>query len=136
MIPKFQFGSRSVARLNLCHRDLQMLAEAVIEVSPEDITVVTGSRGEEAQDKAYNEGHSKVKYPHSMHNIQPSMAMDLAPWIDGKIPWEDIESFKRLGVLVKSEAKRLKINIRWGGDWVTFKDYPHFELDWHIRQTA
>ena len=29
----------------------------------------------------------------------------------------------------KQAAKELKVPIVWGGDWRTFKDGPHIELD-------
>jgi peptidoglycan L-alanyl-D-glutamate endopeptidase CwlK len=34
-----------------------------------------------------------------------------------------------LAVAMKQAAKDLGVSIVWGGDWVTFKDGPHFELD-------
>jgi peptidoglycan L-alanyl-D-glutamate endopeptidase CwlK len=30
---------------------------------------------------------------------------------------------------MKAAAKELGVSIVWGGDWRTFKDGPHFELD-------
>jgi peptidoglycan L-alanyl-D-glutamate endopeptidase CwlK len=29
---------------------------------------------------------------------------------------------------MKAAASELKVDIEWGGDWVTFKDGPHYQL--------
>ncbi len=31
---------------------------------------------------------------------------------------------------MKQAAEELGVEIVWGGDWVTIKDGPHFQLDW------
>jgi peptidoglycan L-alanyl-D-glutamate endopeptidase CwlK len=31
---------------------------------------------------------------------------------------------------MKVAARELSVAIVWGGDWKTFPDGPHFELDW------
>ena len=38
-------------------------------------------------------------------------------------------SYKDLADKMKEAAKELDIPIKWGGDWTTLKDGPHFELD-------
>ena len=35
--------------------------------------------------------------------------------------WNDLRTFKRLGQIGKS------IGLEWAGDWVTFREYPHFQ---------
>lgn len=92
-----------------------------------DISILCGHRGEEEQNKAFNDGKSKVRFPFSKHNKTPSLAVDIAPYNNG-INWNDLEAFKNLGELVKKKANELNINIAWGGDWKTFKDMPHFEI--------
>jgi peptidoglycan L-alanyl-D-glutamate endopeptidase CwlK len=78
-------------------------------------------------------GHSKVRYPNSCHNVNPSLAVDAAPY---PIDWLDHERFIYFGGYVKGIAAQLKIPIRWGGDWDgdftlkdnLFNDYAHFEI--------
>ena len=132
MIPKFKFGNTSKARLRQCHPDLQKLMEAVIAESPEDIAIVCGGRGQGKQDKAYAEGKSKLKYPNSKHNIQPSMAVDVAPYIDGGIPWDDISAFIRLRSRIRAKSHEMKLIIR-SGSYFSFEDWSHYELDWIKR---
>ena len=54
--------------------------------------------------------------------------MDLAPFIGGEIRW-DWPPFHDIARAVKRAAAELAVPIVWGGDWRTFKDGPHFELD-------
>jgi len=58
----------------------------------------------------------------SNHNHNPSPAFDIA-FKDklGNIVW-DVVYFRLF-----AEAGR-RSGLSWGGDWVSFKDYPHFEL--------
>ena len=36
--------------------------------------------------------------------------------------------FNQMAHKFKNVAKKLNIDITWGGDWKNFKDLPHFEL--------
>ena len=67
-------------------------------------------------------------------------AVDLAPMIDfdgdGKpeVRW-DWALYEKLASAMKKAAVDLKVNIVWGGDWISFKDGPHFELDRKVYPT-
>lgn len=101
-----------------------------------DITVVQGHRGKKEQNEAYQAGKSKLKYPGSKHNSDPSRAVDIAPWVGGQIPWKNEKYFYFMGGIVTAVAKDLGIKIRWGADWnsngnfddQSFDDLVHFEL--------
>lgn len=110
------------------HPHLQQLVHAVAERMP--LIVVCGHRGKNEQNLAFTTGHSKLAWPYSAHNKLPSHAVDCAP-IDehGKLDWNRIDLFDEMGKAFKQEAERLKIDIKWGGDWQRFKDRPHIELD-------
>lgn len=117
------FSQRSKDKLKTCHPDLQRLMNEVIKRV--DITILCGHRDKEAQNGAYNAGRSKVRYPHSRHNKVPSLAVDIAPY---PIDWNDIERFIEVSEIVKTVADELQIEIEYGGDWHSFKDYPHYQL--------
>jgi peptidoglycan L-alanyl-D-glutamate endopeptidase CwlK len=93
--------------------------------------VICGFRGEREQNEAYNRGNSKLKWPQSKHNQTPSLAVDIVPY---PIDWNDERRFRTLGTVVKEiwaqlpEEKKEGWSLSWGGDWKTFKDFPHFEL--------
>ena len=64
-------------------------------------------------------------------------AVDLAIWEDrdadkvvdaDELSWK-FQHYQELADKMKQAADSLGIKIKWGGDWTTFKDGPHFELD-------
>lgn len=132
------FGSRSRSNLATCHPMLVKVAENALQRSKIDFTVIEGHRGKEAQDKAYRSGHSKVRFPGSAHNQQPSCALDVIPYpFKG---WNDRDIHNDLRAIAEAffdAAKELGVTIRWGGNWSVasatakgtgFVDSPHFEL--------
>lgn len=126
-----KLGKRSKTNLSQAHPLLQELFEEVIKHY--DCSIIQGHRDQETQDKYYHAGQSKLKYPQSKHNKQPSLAVDAVPY---PIDWKDYKRFYYFGGLVIGIAKTMGIDIRWGGDWdsdnefkdQTFHDTPHFEL--------
>ena len=120
----FYLSDISEERLNTCCGDLQTICKTVIQ--DYDFMVICGYRGEKEQNDAYNNGKSRVQFPHSKHNLQPSMAVDLAPY---PIDWNDLKRFHELAGRILEVANLLEIPLIWGGHWRTFKDYPHFEIE-------
>jgi len=64
-------------------------------------------------------------------------AVDLAIWADedadkvvdaNELSWK-FQHYQELAEVMKKAAQELGIALIWGGDWTTFKDGPHFELD-------
>ncbi len=120
----YQFSPNSASRLHTCHLDLQRLFQDVIQF--QDCSILVGHRCEADQNEACSSGKSRTPWPTSNHNCQPSRAVDVAP---SPVDWADIERFKLFGAFVKMRAQALGINIRWGGDFKSLKDYDHFELE-------
>ena len=126
-----KFGRRSRERLATCHEDLQDLFKEVIKYV--DCSVIEGQRDKERQNKLYEEGKTKVRYPNGRHNASPSRAADVVPY---PIDWDDRERFHLFAGFVLGIAQSMEINIRGGGDWNKnfevddnqFDDFPHFEL--------
>ena len=133
---RWVFGRRSQQKLSTVHGDLFKVVEIALAGCPFDFTVICGHRDEEAQNEAHATGASKVVWPNSKHNPNPSRAVDLAPWINGSIPWHDEGSFYVLAGVVFASAAELGVQLRFGGDWnrngltedQSFHDLGHFEL--------
>lgn len=123
-----KYSEKSKQRLEQCHEDLQTLFNEVINHI--DVSIICGYRGEEEQNKAFNAGHSKLKYPKSKHNKIPSLAVDVYPYPEGI---KSVDKFKEIAVKIKELIEELKAtgkitsNIVWGGDW-KMRDYPHWEI--------
>jgi peptidoglycan L-alanyl-D-glutamate endopeptidase CwlK len=88
-------------------------------------------RSPERQEELYAQGRSKpgpiVTYKRggeSNHNRLPAPALDVAFMLpDGEVSWSGL-LLSRFARLMKAADAR----VRWGGDWATFKDRPHFEV--------
>lgn len=135
----YKFSKRSLDNLSTASEDLQKLFNEVIKEI--DCTVICGHRSSEEQFKLFQQGRvyedgwwKKVgptvtnidgRAKKSNHNYLPARAVDVVPY---PLDWNDEEAFKKLGEVVKRKAKELNIKISWGGDWVSFKDTPHYEL--------
>jgi len=128
-VPKF--GRKSRERLNTCDSKLQKVFNEVIKHV--DCSVLEGHREKDRQNKLYEEGKTKVKYPNGRHNRQPSSAVDVTPY---PVDWKDRERQTLFAGFVIGVASQMNINLRWGGDWDQdfqvvdnrFDDFPHFEL--------
>jgi len=132
-----KFGKRSTANLEEAHADLQTVFNEVIKYF--DCSIIEGRRGEKEQNEAFHKGNSKLKYPQSKHNKEPSMAVDVVPY---PIDWKDGNRMRYFAGYVMGIANLLKDRgiidhaLRWGGDWDKdtevkdnkFQDFPHFEL--------
>ena len=126
-----KFGRRSKERLKSCDKKLQKVFNEVIKHV--DCSVLEGHRSAERQNKLYDEGKTKVRYPNGRHNADPSRAVDVVPY---PIDWDDRERFHLFAGFVIGIARSMNIKLRWGGDWNMnfevddnkFDDFPHFEL--------
>lgn len=141
------FGARSKSNLASVHPRLVAVATRALALSAVDFTVIEGHRGREAQEDAYKRGASKVRFPNSAHNRQPSCAIDVIPYpFKG---WNDADAWREIAKGFFAAAKLEDITIRWGGNWSTksatdkgtgFVDMPHFELhpwrEWSVDNIA
>lgn len=123
-----KFGSNSRMILSTCHGDLQVVMEEAIRHY--DFSVKCGHRGEAEQNKAFDNKASKVKWPNSNHNKQPSMAVDIYPYPFHSEYWE--KAYKGVwyeqACHVLAAASKLGIKVKWGGHFNSLFDGPHFEL--------
>ena len=134
------FSATSCSRLATASPELQRLFNEVIKHF--DCTVVYGHRSVAEQQELYAQGRTKPGSivtkcdgvtNKSMHNYQPSRAVDVVPF---PIDWKDTARMTYFAGFVLGTAKQLGIPVRWGGDWdqdtevgdETFRDFPHFEI--------
>ena len=87
------FSKTSQDRLSSCHPILRDIFNEVIK--NEDCTILVGQRNKQQQNEAFQNGLSKLKYPDSKHNLDPSEAVDAAPWFKNPphIRWNDMKKF-------------------------------------------
>lgn len=149
----FAFGASSLAKLALVEPGLRSVAMRAIQISTVDIVVVEGVRSVDQMCINYGKGRTVEECaakgvaahyaaPHlskvtwlahplqSKHGLQADgfgHAVDLAPWVNGAIAWNDIASFKAIDVAMVAAAAELGVKEAWGGDWAVSKDFPHYE---------
>jgi len=120
----FKLGKRSIERLQGVHPDLVKVVERAIDLSPVDFTVLEGLRSPERQQTLVASGASQTL--NSRHIT--GHAVDLGAWVDNQVDWS-WPLYHKIANAMKAAANELGVAIVWGGDWKTFKDGPHFELD-------
>ena len=86
-------------------------------------------RNKEDQEKDVAEKKSMLHWPFSCHNAEfggmpRSRALDLFKLDEKEQAVWDKNYYKAIADFLSSEAAP----IHWGGNWVSFKDFPHFEL--------
>jgi len=109
-------------RLKGVHPDLVRVVTRAIKFV--DFMVLEGLRTKELQAVYVAKGASQTMF--SRHIT--GHAVDLVPLINGQISWA-WPSYFPMAKVIKEAAETENVKIVWGGDWVSFKDGPHFELD-------
>ena len=118
----YKLGTRSLQNLSGVHPDLVAVVKRAIQTTEQDFTVIEGVRNINRQRELVKKGASTTM--NSRHIT--GHAVDMVPW---PVDWEDLERFEIMSEAMKAAAEELDIPIKWGGDWKSFYDAPHFELD-------
>lgn len=120
-----KFSARSLKSLNGIHPDLRRVIDRALQESPLDFVVIEGLRTKKRQEELVASGASKTM--NSRHLT--GHAVDLVPiGPNGKAAF-DWPLYHKLGPAVKAAAEAEGVALVWGGDWASFRDGPHFELD-------
>lgn len=123
-MPNFIFSSRSRKNLTGVHPDLVKVCELAIKRSDIDFMITEGRRTIARQKQLVAAGASKTM--NSRHIT--GHAIDVAALVTGKVRW-DWPLYAKIATAFKDAAASLNVPIVWGGDWKSFKDGPHFELN-------
>jgi peptidoglycan L-alanyl-D-glutamate endopeptidase CwlK len=95
-----------------------------------DIIVTSTYRDNDSQRELYAQGRTKpgrkvtnARPGYSWHNWR--LAFDVVPMRAGKPVWgttgDDLVLWQTIGKIGK------EIGLEWAGDWVSFREYPHFQ---------
>lgn len=100
-----------------------------------DILVTCTYRSKAEQTVLYNQGRitagkivTNAKAGRSAHNfilenLPAAKAFDIVPLRCGKCVWDDKDHlWQKIGAIGR------ELGLNWAGDWVTFREYPHFQL--------
>ncbi|WP_100158948.1 M15 family metallopeptidase [Proteus columbae] len=120
----YTLSQRSLSNLNGVHQDLVQVVHQALALSEYDFVVIEGLRSLARQKELMKEGKSKTL--NSRHLT--GHAVDIVPLVNGAIPWQDWSAFESVSKAMKKAAYQLNVSINWGGDWISFRDGPHYEL--------
>ena len=146
----FNYSKQSLQKLEGVHPDLVKVMKLAITNSPYDFKITQGVRTGAEQYALYCQGRTILKdkkgnklgkvtdcdgiTKKSNHQAKADgfgYAIDIAilnPNNPKEIIWSDIAMYTKVANHIKAIAKEQNIKLEWGGDWKSFKDYPHIEL--------
>jgi peptidoglycan L-alanyl-D-glutamate endopeptidase CwlK len=117
-------NATSMKRLNGVHPDLVKVVVRAAGISETPFIVTEGRRTLERQKQLVAAGASRTMKSRHL----TGHAVDFAPVVDGQVTWK-WPAFYPVAAAFKKASKSLGVPILWGGDFKTFKDGPHIELD-------
>lgn len=117
----FKWSERSERNMKGIHPDLRKVCDLALQLSHVDFIVTEGKRSYARQVQLVRQGASKTL---NSRHLQ-GMAVDVVE-VGGDY---NKEKMTQISMAFKEAAKILSIPVDWGGDWKTFKDTPHFELN-------
>lgn len=127
-----QWNNRSLSNLAGIHPDLRRVMDRALQEAPFAFIVTEGLRTLVRQRELVRIGASRTL--NSRHLT--GHAVDLVPFVDidkdGRVETEEMYAwplYHQLAPAIKAAAAKEKVAIVWGGDWRSFKDGPHWELD-------
>lgn len=121
----FKLSKKSIDRLSGVHPDLVAVVKRAIEITEVDFAVLEGVRSVARQEALMRAGASQtMKSRHITGH-----AVDLGAYVGGSVRW-DWPLYHKIAAAMKAAASELGVKITWGGDWQSFPDGPHFELNW------
>lgn len=134
-------SSRNIADLDTRLQTLFVRFDAAMKNARIDYIVTATYRNDADQQKLYNQGRTtpggivtNAKPGQSEHNHTDadgkpaSHAFDIVIMENGKPDWRTSNpKWKAAGAIGKS------VGLEWAGDWVSFKEFPHFQLPKGIK---
>lgn len=131
----YLLGEHSQSELVGVHQDLILVTTQAIAVTKQDFTVHDGRRSMEEQIEYVARGVSRTL--ESMHLPQAdgfSHAVDLVPYINGKLRWE-LVPMCAIAVAMRAVAQEEDVPLIWGGCWERLdltEESPLLLVQWYM----
>lgn len=120
----YKLSKKSLSKLDGVDGDLVRVVKRAIQITEVDFSVLEGLRTKDRQKELFESGASRTMQ--SRHII--GEAVDLGAYISGGISW-DWKYYEQIAKAMKDAADELGVIITWGGDWATFRDGVHFQVE-------
>jgi len=111
----FRLGHLSETKLVHVDVGLVMVVRRAIELTEQDFGVYEGLRDIERQRKLFAAGASRtLDSYHLADGFGIAHAVDLVPYIDGKLQWQDVPCV-RVARAMHQASGELDVEVTWGG---------------------
>lgn len=140
----FAWGKGSRRNMVGIHPDLLRHAERLIQITPVDLTIISGG-GFRSLAQARANVANGTGILNSLHRKQSDgygHAIDYVAYIHGRPSWSDSGAYKEIALASEEAAAELSIPLRGGYDWDMDGvwgesrewDWPHREIPkaWHL----
>lgn len=117
----FIFSKKSLELLNNDKLDKRLKDLFLEVIKYYDITILETIRTPERQQMLFDTGKSKTLNSKHLKGLAVDCAIS-------PIQWDNKNQFYELAGCIKTIAKQMNIDIKWGGDFKSFFDGPHYEL--------
>ena len=125
----FKLSNNSMMNLTGVDGRLIDIADVAIKLSPIDFGIPStgGLRTTEDQAKLFEEGVSKADGVNNKSYHQTGKALDVYAYVDGKASWDKLH-LATIAAAMLQASSQLGYELKWGGLWKSWQDYPHFEI--------
>jgi len=125
----FKLGKNSINNLAGVDGRLIAIADLAIELTNIDFGIPStgGLRTTEDQAKLYEAGVSQADGVNNKSYHQSGKALDVYAYVEGKASWDKLHLALVATAMLQASAQ-LGYELKWGGLWKSWQDYPHFEL--------
>ena len=118
---QFKFGRKSLKELEGVHPDLVAVVHRALQLTEQDFSVHDGLRTSAEQQALFKRGASQLdgynkKSKHQEQSDGFGHAVDLVPYINGKLRWEWVPIYK-ISAAMQQAGKEIGVMLRWGGAW-------------------
>jgi len=126
----FKLGQNSLNNRAGVDPRLIEISDLAISMSNIDFGIPStgGLRTTEDQAKLFTSGVSKADGRINKSYHQTGKAIDVYAYVDGKASWEKLHLALIAAVMLQAAAQ-LGYKLKWGGNWKSWQDMPHFELE-------
>ena len=125
----FELSNNSIKNMAGIDERLIDIAELAITFSTVDFGIPStgGLRTTEDQAELYTSGKSKCDGRTNKSYHQSGKAIDVYGYVNGEASWDTLHLATIATAMLQASAQ-LGYELKWGGLWKSWQDYPHFEL--------
>lgn len=126
----FKLGQNSLNNRSGVDPRLIEISDLAIQLTNIDFGIPStgGFRSTEDQAKLWTAGKSKCDGRNNKSYHQTGLALDLYAYVDGHASWEK-EHLAIIAAAMLQASAVLGHQLKWGGLWKSWQDFPHFELE-------